>query len=119
MRTRLSPRVTSSSATPLSFTIWINSLISSIVICKKPERSGLHHQQVFGGRRQYLAAVSGDTNSVRYANAANAFYIGAGLDRHHHTGFQPRVIFFAEARGLMYFQPESMPCRMDEQIIHS
>src|SRR4051794_11217078 len=79
MRTRFSPRCTSSSATPVSADSSINSLISWIVI--------LSDYQILCRGRQHFAAGFRDQHGILDANPAETLDIYAGFDGDHHSGF--------------------------------
>ena len=87
MRTRFSPRCTSSSAIPLSFTTVISSRISSIVM-----RSALELPQLLRCRSQDLASGSGDHDGVLNPHAAESLQIRPRFNRDGHTFLQARLV---------------------------
>src|SRR5919199_402602 len=109
MRTRLSPRCNSNSATPLSFTILSSSFISSMVISER--------DQFFRRRSEDLASVRGNNNRVLDADTPKAFNVCAGFDGNRHPGLEASFVSAAEARGLVNLQPESVACGMGERFV--
>src|SRR3981081_1011838 len=88
MRTRLSPRCTSNSATPLSFTMLISSRISSIVM----QSVSSQFAQFFWSRGQGFASGLRDDHRVLDATPAESLQIYSRLDRDSHTNLQAGLI---------------------------
>src|SRR4051794_23817487 len=95
MRTRFSPRWTSSSEIPLSFTNWMSSLISSTVIVTL--NAILNYYQFLRCRRQNLTACLGDEYSIFDADSTGAFNIRARFDRDRHPSLKKSAVPLAES----------------------
>src|SRR3954454_15302374 len=112
MRTRFSPRCTSSSAMPLSLTTLISSRISSIVM-----RSALEFPQLLRCGGQDFASCFRHHHCVLDPYAAEPFEINARFDRDGHSLLQPCLVLLPQPRRHVNLQAQAVPSGVHESFI--